>query len=94
MCAAGGQPAGGGERKHHVQHAVRPTIALGAIVWLELGLTRRPVAGEARAVVAARSVGAVPPRAADVGHILALVVIYGSREVRLTQSSSLHPGNW
>lgn len=65
---------------------VCPTVAFGAIVGLELRLSRRLVAGEARAVVAARRVGAAPPLAADVRHILALVVICGGRKVRLTST--------
>lgn len=73
---------------------VYPTIAFGAIVGLELCLSCRLVAGEARAVVAARRVGAAPPLAADVRHILALIVICGGRKTRLTLTGGVKWGYW
>lgn len=59
------------------------TDAVGAIVGLELALSRRRVPGDACAVVAARRVGAVSLLPADIRHILALVVIYGEGKTHI-----------
>lgn len=51
------------------------TAAFGAVVGLERVRSRRRVAGQARAEVAALGVGAVAPLPADIRHILTLVVV-------------------
>ena len=56
------------------------TNAIGAVVGLELVRSCRIISGDARAVVAALCVGAVPPVSTDVGDVLALVVICGAKD--------------
>lgn len=68
------------------------TDAFGAIVGLELGLSRRHVPGDARAVVAAHRVGAVSLLPADISHILALVVIYGGGKTHTSGLEELGKG--
>lgn len=68
------------------------TNAFGAIVGLELAPSRRLVPGDARAVVAARCVGAVSLLPADISHILALVVIYGEGKTHASGLEELGKG--
>lgn len=55
------------------------TDAFGAIIGLEVAQSCRSVSGDTCAVVAAFCVGAVAPVAADISHILALIVICGEK---------------